>query len=44
MYKEDLELNNLQGLRCHKTQPNQTKPILPDTSIISLTTIMSVFA
>ena len=26
MYKEDLVLNNLQGLICHKTQPNQTKP------------------
>ena len=24
MYKEDLALNNLQGLICHKTQPNQT--------------------
>ena len=23
MYKEDLALNNLQGLICHKTQPNQ---------------------
>ena len=23
MYKEDLVLNNLQGLICHKTQPNQ---------------------
>ena len=26
MYKEDLTLNNLQWLICHKTQPNQTKP------------------
>ena len=25
MYKEDLVLNNLQWLICHKTQPNQTK-------------------
>ena len=24
MYKEDLALNNLQRLICHKTQPNQT--------------------
>ena len=24
MYKQDLALNNLQGLICHKTQPNQT--------------------
>ena len=24
MYKEDLALNNLQGLICHKTKPNQT--------------------
>ena len=23
MYKEDLALNNLQALICHKTQPNQ---------------------
>ena len=26
MYKEDLALNNLLGLICHKTQPNQTNP------------------
>ncbi len=26
MYKDDLALDNLQGLICHKTQPNQTKP------------------
>ena len=25
MYKEDLALNNLQWLICHKSQPNQTK-------------------
>ena len=25
VYKEDLALNNLQWLICHKTQPNQTK-------------------
>ncbi len=24
MYKEDLALNNLQELTCHKNQPNQT--------------------
>ena len=23
MYKQDLVLNNLQGLICHKTKPNQ---------------------
>ena len=23
MYKDDLALNNLQWLMCHKTQPNQ---------------------
>ena len=23
IYKEDLALNNLQGLICHKTQPNK---------------------
>ena len=28
MYKEDLALNNLQGLICHKTQLNQTKSYL----------------
>ena len=28
MYKQDLELNNSQGLICHKTQPNQIT-ILP---------------
>ena len=27
MYKEDLVLNNLQWLICHKTQPNQNKYI-----------------
>ena len=26
MYKEDLALNNLKWLICHKIQPNQTKP------------------
>ena len=26
MYKQDLVLINLQGLICHKTKPNQTKP------------------
>ncbi len=26
MFKEDLTLNNLQCLICHKTKPNQTKP------------------
>ena len=26
MYKEDLVLNNLQWLICHKTKQNQTKP------------------
>ena len=25
MYEEDLALNNLQCLICHKTKPNQTK-------------------
>ena len=27
MYKENLELNNLQWLICHKTQPSQTKQL-----------------
>ena len=26
MYKQDLVLNNLKWLMCHKTQPNPTKP------------------
>ena len=26
MYKEDLALNNVKWLICHKTRPNQTKP------------------
>ena len=26
MYQEDLAFNNLQGLICHKTQPNQIFP------------------
>ena len=26
MFKDDLALNNLKWLICHKTQPNQTKP------------------
>ena len=26
MYKQDLVLNNLQWLICHKTKPNQTLP------------------
>ena len=25
VYKKDLALNSLQGLRCHKTKPNQAK-------------------
>ena len=25
MYKEDMALNHLQGLICHKTKPNQIK-------------------
>ena len=28
MYTEDLALNNLQGLICHKTKPNLRKPHL----------------
>ena len=26
IYKQDLALNNLQELRCHTTQPNETQP------------------
>ena len=32
MYKVDLALNNLQGLICHKTQPNQTNQPAPQKS------------
>ena len=32
MYKEDLALNNLQGLICHKTQPNQQRLTLYNQS------------
>ena len=35
MYKEDLALNNLQWLICHKTKPNQTKPPPSSTCKIS---------
>ena len=27
MYKEDLALNNLQWLICHKTQPSSIQPV-----------------
>ena len=27
MYKQDLALNNVQWLMCHKIQPDQTNPI-----------------
>ena len=35
MYKEDLALNNLQWLICHKTQPNQTE-LIQCISVFSL--------
>ena len=28
MYRDDLALNNRQWLICHKTQTNQTKPLI----------------
>ena len=28
MYEEDMALNNLQWMICHKIQPNQTKPCI----------------
>ena len=28
MYKQDLALNNLQGLICHKTKPNLTRSLI----------------
>ena len=28
MYLQDLTLNNLQGLKCHKTKPNQIKCVM----------------
>ena len=30
MYKEDLALNNLHWLICHKTEPNQTRGCLAE--------------
>ena len=36
MYKQDLTLNNLQGLICHKTKPNQSYRITKSAGIIQL--------
>ena len=36
MYKEDLALSCLQGLICHKTKLNQTKPNHPLVNIFVL--------
>ena len=33
MYKDDLALNNLQWLICHKTRRNQTKCLAEDTHL-----------
>ena len=33
MYKEDLTLNNLPTLICHKTKPNQTSVIVLPASV-----------
>ena len=38
MYKEDLALNNLQWLICHKTQPNQT--LFPEVAAITYRAII----
>ena len=43
MYKEDLALNNLQGLICHKTQPNQTNSYVNNYSAPSSKQIDSSF-
>ena len=37
MYKNGFGINNLQWLMCHKTKPNQTKPIIILLSAINLT-------
>ena len=34
MYKEDLALNNLQWLICHRTKPNQTEDCWFSNSIV----------
>ena len=36
MYKEDLALNNLQCLMCHKSQPNPTQIYFNQTDTIAL--------
>ena len=41
MYKEYLALNNQQWLICHKTQPNQTKPIFAYVKISVSCAILS---
>ena len=38
MYKQDLALNNLQWLICHKTKPNQTKPFI----FLSMTFVLDI--
>ena len=43
MFKDGFSINDLQWLMCHKTQPNQTKPIknsIPSIHIYSLITYM----
>ena len=43
MYKEDLALNNLQWLICHKTQPNQTKQSLLNMSDLVKIGALSIY-
>ena len=50
MYKQDLALNNLQGLMCHKNQPTSQHllfsslfPFLPFTRISSLSPSSSIY-
>ena len=42
IYKQDLALNNLLGLICHKTQPNQPKHLDVRESL-SLYSYISIF-
>ena len=43
MYKEDLVLNNLQGLICHKTKPHQFIPSDSQACLVYMIIRPSVF-
>ena len=40
MHKQDLVLNNLQQLICHKTKRNETKQIIPISLFFSYTNLV----